>query len=170
MGLQRGFTLRYTADVDGDETRSAHPELVMVPVPVDRLLDVYALLSRDHRRAQASTHPSLSETVWEESSIKRVMELLSKPAQDLITCLVQHAGQPVQLSDLTGQVRFDDGHRDEASLIGLLGPIRRNVNHVRQGATDLVVRTKTAEGAEALQVEPRIAGLIQTTAWRRRHR
>ena len=148
---------------------------VMVPVPAHRVLEVYALLSRDDPGSESDRRAADAKS-WDAKNIKRAMELLSKPAQELVSCLAETPGVAVPLTDLIGRVSFSDGHRDAASLTGLLGPIQRNVNWVRGsspeliGMPDLIERTTTSDEEEAFRIEPSIARLVRSTAWKPRKR
>ena len=136
----------------------------MVPVPADRVLEVYELLAS---KAPPPKPASPSTASWDEASIKRFMGLLSYRGQILVEHLAQHSERPVTLEEISGVLELDAGSRGLAQLQGLIGSVIRNRNWVSRELPD-PIELAAGEGGDLLSIDPAIAELVVSVPWKRR--
>ena len=96
-----------------------HGDIVMVPVPVDRLLDVYRLLGAP---ALAAAHDSATRGVLDESALLRRAYRESPPEtmRAALDYLAERPGRSVSSSELAASIR-----RTTHQLAGVMGAFGR---------------------------------------------
>ena len=137
----------------------------MVAVPVERVLQVYRFLaSLEEGRGDEGLEAQPLE--WTASSVARVMELLSRRAQELVLALADRQGEWTSADTVREALKLEEGERGFSQLQGLIGSVRKNSNWVDRGLPLLIEKT---EGPHPdLRIDPDLARLVMTTDWRRR--
>ena len=119
------------------------PEYVSLPVPVDRVQEVYELLARPSG-AGALGGTGASPLPWSDELLGRAYDESSPAMRAVLDTLTQWAGQIVsaaELADATGVKRRE--------LRGVLGAFaRRWANRYRQGPANLPFKSYRSTDAE----------------------
>lgn len=161
-----------------DEGVQEQEGFILVPVPAERVLDVYAFLARSSLSNAGSegsvaldgptgADPS-AEAGWDAESTRRLITLLSRNAQLIVEYVAERGGEAT-LQDVSESAVADEltfaGARTPQAVAGMLTGVRRNSEHVRP---DLEVPIAVTNGR--IRIDPQFAELIKNVNWRRRLR
>jgi hypothetical protein len=156
----------YPADV----TEEATEGFVMVPVPADRVLEVYRLLAGQPATVspeRSREHADDDVTEWTPDRLGKALALVSYRAQQLILRLSESPGESLGLDEVADRARIGTGAAGEAQLQGLLGNIRRNCNWVGRSLPLPFDVAQTDDGVR-LRMSKEMAAFVTMTTWRRR--
>jgi hypothetical protein len=146
-------------------------DFVMVPVPADRVMEVYALLTSEPVGGASSAKGPEGTAEWGKPSLVHLLELVSYRAQLLVEALAEDPGQAKRAEELAGRIGIQPGPNGEAQLQGLIGNIKKNANWVsRDLPANLPLPFDMDKDSKGLKVsmDEKIARLVKTSNWRRR--
>jgi hypothetical protein len=100
----------------------------MVPVPADRLGDVYALLASPAGRTGAPSAPAAptpagsadeeDDTPWDDISLRRLWVESSTDQRRVLEYLAEHAGQEVTSRQIAVALALPKGAKSLAGIVG----------------------------------------------------
>jgi hypothetical protein len=132
-------------------------EFVLVPVPPERVLDVYALLAGD--RTERRETPSLSEPppdVWRPELVERAYRESPPGMKQVFDYLAQRAGKQVAMEELARGVR-----RSATQVAGVLGAFgRRHKNRYQIKQPPFEAVWDHGRGMVVYQMSPEVAEII----------
>ena len=112
------------------------PGFVKVPVPVDRLGEVYALLARARSdelgSRTAADEPSVVVPSIDTETIARAYRESSDAMQKALDHMADHAGQVIRMEELAGSVGYS-----AAQMRGTLGSFGNRWKNRYQGGEDV---------------------------------
>jgi hypothetical protein len=91
----------------------------MVPVPEDRVLDVYALLAGPS--AQAPAHESAGDDAWDQRTLEQALREVSPTVEDLARFLAEHPDEEVSTTEAADALGLPFGWNSLAGTLGAFG-------------------------------------------------
>ena len=121
------------------------PEYLMVPVPSDRVQEVYELLARPPHSSEGSPVDGdvAKPLPWSEELLFRAYEESPDRMKQVLHTLADRHDQTVTMEDLTGVLGLERGR--VAGVLGAFG--RRWKNRYRQGEANLPFKAHWSSSA-----------------------
>lgn len=97
-------------------------DVVMVPVPKDRLMEVYAVLGKDGggERREGPEPPDAFDH-WDAAEFRRHVGRASDTIKGLVKYLADHAGEEVTTTDVAEELQLPHGWNSLAGALGAFG-------------------------------------------------
>ena len=96
-------------------------ELVMVPVPRDRLTEVYALLGSNGAQASGKSSDSEDLDGWNAAEVRKHIGRASDTIKGLVNYLADHPGEEVGTEDVATALQLRYGWNSLAGALGAFG-------------------------------------------------
>lgn len=141
------------------------PEFVMVPVPSDRVMEVYAVLGRDHQSAvqsepnpEAIGPPATRERATDPAIIKRAYLESSEKMKAFLDCLADQPDEWISTEDVGNAIGYTWNQ-----VAGMLGAFGRRWEHRYKEAGNWFFDNKWdhIENHQDYLMSPEAAGIIQ---------
>ncbi len=129
-------------------------ELVNVAVPEDRLLEVYALLSKPRAPGADEIEPEAG--VWDKGTLRPLLREASSTIQGLARYLAQHPGEEVGTDEVAEALDLPYGWN---SLAGALGAFGRKLGN-RGQEFPWEVWYSPEDGRTRMKMQPEVASLV----------
>jgi len=137
------------------------PEYVSLPVPVDRVQEVYELLARPSG-AGAVDGVSATSVPWSEELLQRAYDESSEAMRAVLETLASRPGETIPVTELTEGAGLERGQ-----LPGVLGAFgRRWKNRYRQGEANLPFKSyrSIAAGMTVYEMDAAVAAVLTRVA------
>jgi hypothetical protein len=96
-------------------------ELVMVPVPKSRVLEVYELLGSKAPKPEASNDEDADVAGWDAAAFRKHILRASDTIQGLVTYLADHADNEVTTKEAAKALKLPYGWNSLAGALGAFG-------------------------------------------------
>jgi hypothetical protein len=135
-------------------------EFVMMPVPVDRVQEVYELLARPSAAIGAGTADGVSvmPLPWSDEFLRRAYKESSAAMKAVLDTLASRPGETVSVVDLAAATGLDRG-----KVPGVLGAFGRRWNHrYEQGEANLPFKSyrSVAAGMTVYEMDEVVAAAL----------
>lgn len=116
----------------------------MVPVPADRVMQVYALLSASTSHVDAA-YEMRDEGDWTDAQLRRLLEVLrSSTSRRLLAALASNAGEWITAADIAAAVGVTSKEL-RAALSGMKRTVKAKV-----GRTDMPFQLRSTRSPEGM--------------------
>lgn len=96
-------------------------DFVLVPVPPDRVLDVYALLGRSDAARGSDKGESAGLDGWNAAMLRKHVASKSNTIKGLVKYLADHAGSEVRTEEVAEALGLERGWNSLAGALGAFG-------------------------------------------------